>query len=53
VSFSPIGVFFCRITAPSSRPSVGRKMVSPVSLSPREIGQLMDEGPRYFGNSEG
>ena len=28
-------------------------MVSPVSFSPREIGQLIDEGPRYFGSSDG
>ena len=27
-------------------PSVGRKMVRPVSRSPRAIGQLMEEGPR-------
>ncbi len=48
-----MGVFFCRITAPSSSPSVGRKMVSPVSVSPLMIGQLIELGPRYFGSSDG
>jgi hypothetical protein len=28
-------------------------MVSPVFVSPRMIGQLIEEGPRYFGSSEG
>ena len=53
VSSGPIGVSFCRITGPSSRPSVGRKMVRPVLMSPRMIGQLIELGPRYFGNSDG
>ena len=48
-----IGVFFCKITAPSSSPSEGRNMVSPVSVSPLIIGQLMELGPRYFGSSDG
>ena len=28
-------------------------MVSPVCVSPRMIGQLIDDGPRYFGSSDG
>jgi hypothetical protein len=28
-------------------------MVRPVFFSPREIGQLIDDGPRYFGSSDG
>ena len=41
------------ITAPSSSPSVGRKSVRPVSVSPLMIGQLIELGPRYFGSSDG
>jgi hypothetical protein len=37
------------MTGPSSSPSVGRKIVRPVFGSPREIGQLIELGPRYFG----
>src|SRR5262245_65972293 len=53
VSSGPIGVSFCRITGPSSRPSVGRKMVSPVFVSPLMIGQLIELGPRYLGSKDG
>ena len=53
VSSVPISQVFCKITGPSSNPSLGRKMVSPVLLSPRMIGQLIDDGPRYFGSIDG
>ena len=53
MSFSEIGVSFCSTIGPSSSPSVGRKIVSPVFASPLMIGQLIDEGPRYLGSSEG
>jgi hypothetical protein len=48
-----MAVSFCRITGPSSRPSVGRKMLKPVFVSPLMIGQLIEEGPRYLGRSDG
>src|SRR6266705_687390 len=53
VSSGPSGVSFCRITGPSSSPSVGRKIERPVLASPRMIGQLIELGPRYFGKSDG
>ena len=46
VSSGPMGVSFCSRTGPSSSPSVGLKIVSPVRVSPRMIGQLMELGPR-------
>src|SRR6185503_2096673 len=41
------------MTGPSSRPSVGRKMLNPVSLRPRMIDQLMEEAPRCSGSRLG
>ena len=44
---------FWRMTAPSSSPSVGRKMVRPVLLRPWMIAQLIEDGPRCSGSSDG
>ena len=46
VSSGPMGVSFCKMMGPSSSPSVGRKMVRPVRVSPKMMGQLMELGPR-------
>ncbi len=38
---------------PSSRPSFGQKMVRPVRVLPMAIGQLIEDGPRCAGSSDG
>ena len=50
VSLSPIGVF---LQDHRALVEAVRGPVRPVSLSPRQIGQLIDDGPRYFGSSDG
>ena len=53
VSSGSIGTARVKITGPSSSPSVGRKMLNPVSLRPRMIDQLMDDAPRWSGSRLG
>jgi hypothetical protein len=52
VSSPPIVIFFCRMILPVSTFSSRKKVVTPVSLSPLMIAQLMGAAPLYRGRSE-
>ena len=53
VSSGPIPTSFRRRMGPVSSPLSGQKMLSPVFVSPKMIGQLMELGPLCMGRREG
>ena len=48
-----ISTSFCIRIGPSSSPSSGQKMDSPVLVSPQMMGQLMELPPRWRGSRDG
>ena len=53
MSSSVISTSFCIRIGPSSSPSSGQKIESPVRVSPQMTGQLMELPPRCRGSREG
>ena len=53
MSSGVIGTVRVNRTGPSSSPSLGRKMLKPVSVRPRMMDQLIDDAPRWSGSRLG